>query len=116
MNFILGVAVLLVLVLTMGKVGSDDCGFQRERHKLRSPAGRRHDFADLQQPCWTVYDITDWFYTGEENLQRGGPARQQVLELQDVTFTPTRDADGNVLYGMDFRVEPMKRTCGTSLS
>lgn len=40
----------------------------------------------------------------------------EVLELQDVTFTPTRDADGNVLYGTDFRVEPMKRTCGTSLS
>ena len=33
----------------------------------------------------------------------------EVLELQDVTFTPTRDADGNVLYGMDFRVEPMKK-------
>lgn len=33
----------------------------------------------------------------------------EVLELQDVTFTPTRDADGNVLYGTDFRVEPMKK-------
>lgn len=50
MNFILGVAVLLVLVLTGQGRQHDDCGLQRERHKLRSPAGGRYDFADLQQP------------------------------------------------------------------
>ncbi len=87
MNFILGVAVLLVLVLTMGKV-----------------------VQICSNPCWTLYDITDMFYTGEEETCNVVVLRgSEVLELQDVTFTPTRDADGNVLYGTDFRVEPMKK-------
>ena len=51
-------------------------------------------------PCWTVYDITDMFYTGEEETCNVVVLRgSEVLELQDVTFTPTRDADGNVTRG-----------------
>ena len=50
------------------------------------------------------------FCTGEEETCNVVVLRgSEVLELQDVTFTPTRDADGNVLYGTDFRVEPMKK-------
>ena len=118
MNFILGVAVLLVLVLTMSKVGSTTIADFSEN--ATSSAALQEGDTILQicsNPCWTVYDITDWFYTGEEETCNVVVLRgSEVLELQDVTFTPTRDADGNVLYGMDFRVEPMKRTCGTSLS
>ena len=111
MNFILGVAVLLVLVLTMGKVGSTTIADFSEN--ATSSAALQEGDTILQicsNPCWTVYDITDWFYTAEEETYNVVVLRgSEVLELQDVTFTPTRDADGNVLYGMDFRVEPMKR-------
>ena len=111
MNFILGVAVLLVLVLTMGKVGSTTIADFSEN--ATSSAALQEGDTILQicsNPCWTVYDITDWFYTGEEETYNVVVLRgSEVLELQDVTFTPTRDADGNVLYGMDFRVEPMKK-------
>ena len=111
MNFILGVAVLLVLVLTMGKVGSTTIADFSEN--ATSSAALQEGDTILQicsNPCWTVYDITDWFYTAEEETYNVVVLRgSEVLELQDVTFTPTRDADGNVLYGMDFRVEPMKK-------
>ena len=111
MNFILGVAVLLVLVLTMGKVGSTTIADFSEN--ATSSAALQEGDTILQicsNPCWTVYDITDWFYTAEEETYNVVVLRgSEVLELQGVTFTPTRDADGNVLYGMDFRVEPMKR-------
>ena len=111
MNFILGVAVLLVLVLTMGKVGSTTIADFSEN--ATSSAALHEGDTILQicsNPCWTVYDITDWFYTAEEETYNVVVLRgNEVLELQDVTFTPTRDADGNVLYGMDFRVEPMKK-------
>ena len=111
MNFILGVAVLLVLVLTMGKVGSTTIADFSEN--ATSSAVLQEGDTILQicsNPCWTVYDITDWFYTAEEETYNVVVLRgSEVLELQDVTFTPTRDADGNVLYGMDFRVEPMKK-------
>ena len=64
----------------------------------------------MQQPLLDVYDITDWFYTGEEETCNVVVLRgSEVLELQGVTFTPTRDADGNVLYGTDFRVGPMNK-------
>ena len=111
MNFILGVAVLLVLVLTMGKVGSTTIADFSEN--ATSSAALQEGDTILQicsNPCWTLYDITDMFYTGEEETYNVVVLRgSEVLELQGVTFTPTRDADGNVLYGMDFRVEPMKR-------
>lgn len=111
MNFILGVAVLLVLVLTMGKVGSTTIADFSEN--ATSSAALQEGDTILQicsNPCWTVYDITDWFYTGEEETCNVVVLRgSEVLELQGVTFTPTRDADGNVLYGTDFRVGPMKK-------
>ena len=111
MNFILGVAVLLVLVLTMGKVGSTTIADFSEN--ATSSAALQEGDTILQicsNPCWTLYDITDMFYTGEEETCNVVVLRgSEVLELQDVTFTPTRDADGNVLYGTDFRVEPMKK-------
>ena len=111
MNFILGVVVLLVLVLTMGKVGSTTIADFSEN--ATSSAALQEGDTILQicsNPCWTVYDITDMFYTGEEETCNVVVLRgSEVLELQGVTFTPTRDADGNVLYGMDFRVEPMKK-------
>ena len=111
MNFILGVAVLLVLVLTMGRVGSTTIADFSEN--ATSSAALQEGDTILQicsNPCWTVYDITDWFYTGEEETYHVVVLRgSEVLELWDVTFTPTRDADGNVLYGTDFRVEPMKK-------
>ena len=111
MNFILGVAVLLVLVLTMGKVGSTTIADFSEN--ATSSAALQEGDTILQicsNPCWTVYDITDMFYTGDEETCNVVVLRgSEVLELQGVTFTPTRDADGNVLYGMDFRVEPMKK-------
>ena len=111
MNFILGVAVLLVLVLTMGRVGSTTIADFSEN--ATSSAALQEGDTILQicsNPCWTVYDITGWFYTGEEETYHVVVLRgSEVLELWDVTFTPTRDADGNVLYGTDFRVEPMKK-------
>mgnify|MGYP003277948783 FL=1 len=111
MNFILGVAVLLMLVLTMGKVGSTTIADFSEN--ATSSAALQEGDTILQicsNPCWTLYDITDMFYTGEEETCNVVVLRgSEVLELQDVTFTPTRDADGNVLYGTDFRVEPMKK-------
>ena len=111
MNFILGVAVLLVLVLTMSRVGSTTIADFSEN--ATSSAALQEGDTILQirgNPCWTVYDITGWFYTGEEETCHVVVLRgSEVLELQDVTFTPTRDADGNVLYGTDFRVEPMKK-------
>ena len=108
MNFILGVAVLLVLVLTMGKVGSTTIADFSEN--ATSSAALQEGDTILQicsNPCWTVYDITDWFYTAEEETYNVVVLRgSEVLELQGVTFTPTRDADGNVLYGMDGRSDP----------
>ena len=67
MNFILGVAVLLVLVLTMGKVGSTTIADFSEN--ATSSAALQEGDTILQicsNPCWTLYDITDWFYTAEE--------------------------------------------------
>lgn len=60
MNFILGVAVLLVLVLTMGKVGSTTIADFSEN--ATSSAALQEGDTILQicsNPCWTVYDITD---------------------------------------------------------
>ncbi|MFR6662441.1 MAG: site-2 protease family protein [Gemmiger sp.] len=89
----------------------DGCGFRRERHK---PAACRKAtrFCRWRQPCWTVYALPIGFT--EEETQRGGPARRRGPELQDVTFTPTRDADG--MCCTPWISALADETCGTSLS
>ena len=42
-------------------------------------------------PCWTLYDITDMFYTGEEETCNVVVLRgSEVLELRDVLHPTAR--------------------------
>lgn len=105
MNFLLGIAVLVVLVVSQGRIGSTtvaDFGADS-----KSAAALQVGDTILQvdgTPTRTVYTLSAAFdgteTTHTMKVLRGG----EVLTLPAVTVAPTRDADGNIEYGTDFRV------------
>lgn len=105
MNFLLGIAVLVVLVVSQGRIGSTtvaDFGADS-----KSAAALQVGDVILQvdgTPTRTVYTLSAAFdgteATHTMKVLRGG----EVLTLPAVTVAPTRDADGNIEYGTDFRV------------
>lgn len=105
MNFLLGIAVLVVLVVSQGRIGSTtvaDFGADS-----KSAAALQVGDVILQvdgTPTRTVYTLSAAFdgteATHAMKVLRGG----EVLTLPAVTVAPTRDADGNIEYGTDFRV------------
>lgn len=105
MNFLLGIAVLVVLVVSQGRIGSTtvaDFGADS-----KSAAALQVGDVILQvdgTPTRTVYTLSAAFDGTEAThtikVLRGG----EVLTLPAVTVAPTRDADGNIEYGTDFRV------------
>lgn len=105
MNFVLGIAVLLVLVLSQGRTGSTTVADFGENSQSAAVLQRGDTILQIDgKPCWTVYTLSGAFDGTEKThtmkVLRGG----EVVSLPAVTVAPTLDENGNVLYGTDFRV------------
>lgn len=104
MNFLLGMAVLLVLVLSQGRLGSTTVADFGESQKRRCPAKGGVLLQVDGKPCRTVYALSDLFDGTEKThtmkVLRGG----EVVSLPAVTVSPTLDENGRVQYATDFRV------------
>ena len=105
MNFVLGIVVLLVLVLSQGRLGSTTVAdFSPD---AKSAAALQVGDTILQvdgQPCWTVYTMADAFDGTEKTHTMKVLRDGAVVTLPAVTVGPTTDENGNVQYATDFRV------------
>lgn len=112
MNFVLGLAVLLVLVLSMSVLGGTqvtrfedgasssatglmlgDTILEVDGHRVRTA----NTMAQYFNGTARQHDIT---------VLRGG----EVLRLTGVTVAPTVDAEGNIVSAVDFRVGPIPKS------
>ena len=110
MNFALGIAVLLVLVLAQGKMGSTtvaDFGADSQSAAVLQQGDKILEVDGT--PCWTLYSLSGLFDGTEKThtmtVLRGG----EVLHFDAVTVAPTMDENGNILYATDFRVASEKK-------
>ena len=111
MNFVLGFVVLLVLVVTGGKLGSTTVA-QFTDNAQSYTDGLREGDTILKvdgQICRTVSDLSGCFdgtaQTHDFTVLRNG----QVVQLPGVTVAPSTDADGNTI-AIDFRVAALSKT------
>ena len=111
MNFVLGFVVLLVLVLSSGKLGSTTIA-QFTDNAQSYADGLREGDTILKvdgQVCRTVSDLSTCFdgtaAVHDFTVLRDG----QILELPHVTVAPSTNADGTTL-AIDFRVAPLTKT------
>lgn len=111
MNFVLGFVVLLVLVITSGKLGSTTVA-QFTNNAQSCADGLREGDTILKvdgQVCRTIGDLSGCFdgttQTHDFTVLRNG----QVVHLPDVTVGPSTDADGNTI-AIDFRVAALSKT------
>ena len=111
MNFVLGFVVLLVLVITSGKLGSTTVA-QFTDNAQSCADGLREGDAILKvddQVCRTIGDLSGCFdgttQTHDFTVLRNG----QVVHLPGVTVGPSTDADGNTI-AIDFRVAALSKT------
>ncbi|MEE1424314.1 M50 family metallopeptidase [Gemmiger sp.] len=105
MNFLLGMAVLLVLVLSQGRLGSTTVADFGENAKSAAVLQKGDVLLQVDgKPCRTVYALSDLFDGTEKThtmkVLRGG----KVVTLPAVTVSPTLDENGRVQYATDFRV------------
>ena len=105
MNFLLGMAVLLVLVLSQGRLGSTTVADFGENAKSAAVLQKGDVLLQVDgKPCRTVYALSDLFDGTEKThtmkVLRGG----EVVSLPAVTVGPTLDENGRVQYATDFRV------------
>ena len=105
MNFLLGMAVLLVLVLSQGRLGSTTVADFGENAKSAAVLQKGDVLLQVDgKPCRTVYALSDLFDGTEKThtmkVLRGG----EVVSLPAVTVSPTLDENGRVQYATDFRV------------
>lgn len=111
MNFVLGFVVLLVLVITSGKLGSTTVA-QFTDNAQSYADGLREGDTILKvdgQVCRTIGDLSGCFdgttQTHDFTVLRNG----QVVHLPSVTVGPSTDADGNTI-AIDFRVAALSKT------
>ena len=111
MNFVLGFVVLLVLVITSGKLGSTTVA-QFTNNAQSCADGLREGDTILKvdgQVCRTIGDLSGCFdgttQTHDFTVLRNG----QVVHLPGVTVGPSTDADGNTI-AIDFRVAALSKT------
>ena len=111
MNFVLGFVVLLVLVITSGKLGSTTVA-QFTDNAQSCADGLREGDTILKvdgQVCRTISDLSGCFdgttQTHDFTVLRNG----QVVHLLGVTVGPSTDADGNTI-AIDFRVAALSKT------
>ena len=111
MNFVLGFVVLLVLVITSGKLGSTTVA-QFTDNAQSYAEGLREGDTILKvdgQVCRTIGDLSSCFdgtaQAHDFTVLRDG----QVVQLPNVTVGPSTDADGNTI-AIDFRVAALSKT------
>ena len=111
MNFVLGFVVLLVLVITSGKLGSTTVA-QFTDNAQSCADGLREGDTILKvdgQVCRTIGDLSGCFdgttQTHDFTVLRNG----QVVHLPGVAVGPSTDADGNTI-AIDFRVAALSKT------
>ena len=111
MNFVLGFVVLLVLVITSGKLGSTTVA-QFTDNAQSYTDGLREGDTILKvdgQVCRTIGDLSGHFdgttQTHDFTVLRDG----QIVQLPGVTVGPSTDADGNTI-AIDFRVAALSKT------
>ena len=109
MNFVLGVLVLLVLVLSQGRLGSTTIADFSDGAKSAETLQTGDTILQVDgKPCWTIYTLADVFGGTEKThtmkVLRGG----EVVTLPAVTVGPTLNEDGSVSYATDFRVAAQK--------
>ena len=109
MNFVLGVVVLLVLVLSQGRLGSTTIADFSDGAKSAETLQTGDTILQVDgKPCWTIYTLADAFDGTEKThtmkVLRGG----EVVTLPAVTVGPTLNEDGSVSYATDFRVAAQK--------
>lgn len=109
MNFVLGVVVLLVLVLSQGRLGSTTIADFSDGAKSAETLQTGDTILQVDgKPCWTIYALADVFDGTEKThtmkVLRGG----EVVTLPAVTVGPTLNEDGSVSYATDFRVAAQK--------
>ena len=109
MNFVLGVVVLLVLVLSQGRLGSTTIADFSDGAKSAETLQTGDTILQVDgKPCWTIYTLADVFGGTEKThtmkVLRGG----EVVTLPAVTVGPTLNEDGSVSYATDFRVAAQK--------
>ena len=109
MNFVLGVMVLLVLVLSQGRLGSTTIADFSDGAKSAETLQTGDTILQVDgKPCWTIYTLADAFDGTEKThtmkVLRGG----EVVTLPAVTVGPTLNEDGSVSYATDFRVAAQK--------
>ncbi len=109
MNFVLGVVVLLVLVLSQGRLGSTTIADFSDGAKSAETLQTGDTILQVDgKACWTIYTLADFFDGTEKThtmkVLRGG----EVVTLPAVTVGPTLNEDGSVSYGTDFRVAAQK--------
>lgn len=109
MNFVLGVVVLLVLVLSQGRLGSTTIADFSDGAKSAETLQTGDTILQVDgKPCWTIYTRADVFDGTEKThtmkVLRGG----EVVTLPAVTVGPTLNEDGSVSYATDFRVAAQK--------
>ena len=109
MNFVLGVVVLLVLVLSQGRLGSTTIADFGDGAKSAETLQTGDTILQVDgKPCWTIYTLADAFDGTEKThtmkVLRGG----EVVTLPAVTVGPTLNEDGSVSYATDFRVAAQK--------
>lgn len=117
MNFVLGFVVLLVLVITSGKLGSTTVA-QFTDNAQSCADGLREGDTILKvdgQVCRTIGDLSGCFdgttQTHDFTVLRNG----QVVHLPGVTVGPSTDADGNTI-AIDFRVAALSKRRGMCYS
>ena len=90
MNFVLGVVVLLVLVLSQGRLGSTTIADFSDGAKSAATLQTGDTILQVDgKPCWTIYTLADVFDGTEKThtmkVLRGG----EVVTLPAVTVGPT---------------------------
>ena len=106
---VLGVVVLLVLVLSQGRLGSTTIADFSDGAKSAETLQTGDTILQVDgKPCWTIYTLADVFDGTEKThtmkILRGG----EVVTLPAVTVGPTLNEDGSVSYATDFRVAAQK--------
>lgn len=99
MNFVLGVVVLLVLVLSQGRLGSTTIADFSDGAKSAETLQTGDTILQVDgKPCWTIYTLADVFDGTEKThtmkVLRGG----EVVTLPPSQSAPLLNEDGSVSY------------------
>ncbi len=113
MNFVLGIAVLLVLVATSGRAVTTTVADFGEDSKSAAVLQEGDTILQVDgKGIWNYRTLLQSFDGTEQTHTMKVLRGQEVITLPAVTVAPTLDEDGSVLYGTDFRIQsaPMNLT------